>query len=232
VLLAQAGYDVHGVDLSEGMVAAAKAKVTSAGVSAEVQQGDAAFPRFELMSFDVVFARHVLWALPDPEAALARWTRLLRPGGRLVLVEGRWFTGAGFTAARCQELVAEHRSEVTVRPLDDPRLWGHAVSDERYMLTSPHPKDRDGKFSGLFDEVFTSSDLRIIKTPIRSRRANRVRGAVRGNATPRVPRPLVDLRATAPVRFWPSTNATTTSTARTRADPSARHRTTPTKWST
>jgi ubiquinone/menaquinone biosynthesis C-methylase UbiE len=137
VLLAQAGYDVHGVDLSEGMVAAAKAKVVSARVSAEVVQGDAAFPPFEPVSFDVVFARHVLWALPAPEAALPRWTRLLRPGGRLVLVEGLWFTGAGFSAARCRELVAENRSEVFVRPLDDPRLWGHAISDERYLLISP-----------------------------------------------------------------------------------------------
>jgi hypothetical protein len=33
--------------------------------------------------------------------------------------------------------VAENRSEVFVRPLDDPRLWGHAISDERYLLISP-----------------------------------------------------------------------------------------------
>jgi SAM-dependent methyltransferase len=133
-LLAQAGHDVHGVDLSDRMVAAAKAKV---GLSARVSQGDAADPPFEPASVDVVFARHVLWALPDPDAAMTRWLRLLRPGGRLVLVEGLWSTGSGISAARCRELVGGHREEVVVRPLDDPRLWGGPISDERYLVTSP-----------------------------------------------------------------------------------------------
>lgn len=133
LLLARAGHDVKGVDLSDRMVAAAKAKV---GSSARVLQGDAADPPFEPASVDVVFARHVLWALPDPDVVLDRWVRLLRPGGRLVLVEGLWSTGSGIAAARCRDLVAGHREEVVVRPLDDPRLWGGPISDERYLLTS------------------------------------------------------------------------------------------------
>jgi SAM-dependent methyltransferase len=136
VLLAGEGYDVHGVDLSGAMVAAARTKAANAGVPAQLQHGDAAVPPWEPSSFDVVFARHVLWALPDPEAAVGRWARLLRPDGRLVLVEGLWYTGGGLSAARCRELVAAHRGDVLVRPLDDPRLWGRAVTDERYLLVS------------------------------------------------------------------------------------------------
>jgi hypothetical protein len=67
---------------------------------------------------------------------VGRWAGLLRPGGRLVLVEGHWYTGGGLSAARCRELVAAHRAEVTVHALDDPRLWGRAVTDERYLLVS------------------------------------------------------------------------------------------------
>ena len=134
LLLAQAGHDVDGVDLSDRMVAAARTKV---GPSARVRRGDAADPPFEPASVDVVFARHVLWALPDPDAAVARWVRLLRPGGRLVLVEGLWSTGSGISAARCRDLVGRRREEVAVRPLDDPRLWGGPISDERYLVTSP-----------------------------------------------------------------------------------------------
>lgn len=135
-LLAGEGYVVHGMDLSERMVAIARTKLVNAGLFAEVVQGDAAHPPFRPASFDVVFARHVLWALPDPEVGLAHWTRLLRPGGRLVLVEGFWSTGAGIRANRCRDLVAEQREEVAVRLLDDPRFWGRTISDERYLLTS------------------------------------------------------------------------------------------------
>lgn len=136
VLLAGEGYEVHGVDLSGAMVAAARAKASKAGVTVGLEHGDAAVPPWEPSSFDVVFARHVLWALPDPEAVVARWTTLLRPGGRLVLVEGLWYTGGGLSAARCRELVAAHRAEVSVHPLTDSRLWGRSITDERYLLVS------------------------------------------------------------------------------------------------
>ncbi|WP_106192517.1 class I SAM-dependent methyltransferase [Umezawaea tangerina] len=135
LLLAQAGYDVHGVDLSGRMVAAARAKLAGAGLAVGVRQGDAASPPFAPASFDVAFARHVLWALPRPGAALARWAGLLRPGDRLVLVEGLWTTGAGMGAADCRGLVEEHFDDVAVHPLVDPRLWGGPTSDERYLLT-------------------------------------------------------------------------------------------------
>ncbi|MDN3357640.1 hypothetical protein [Actinomadura sp. DC4] len=48
-------------------------------------------------------------------------------------------------------------------------------------------RDRDGKFSLTFDEVLTSSGIRIIKTPPRSPRANsyaeRFVGTLRRNAS-------------------------------------------------
>lgn len=136
-MLAGEGYDVDGVDLSGDMLAVAEAKVAEAGLRARLRQGDAAFPPLD-SSYDVVFARHVLWALPDQEAVVGRWIGLLRPGGRLVLVEGRWFTGAGLSADQCQALVAAHRGEAVVHTLDDPRLWGKTITDERYMLVSRH----------------------------------------------------------------------------------------------
>ena len=118
------------------MVAAAERKAGTTGVRAEFLQGDAAVPPYPEASCDVVLARHVLWALPDPGAALDRWVRLLRPGGRLVLVEGRWSTGAELPAAGCQALVLDRRRQATVRRLDDPTLWGGPIEDERYPLVS------------------------------------------------------------------------------------------------
>lgn len=136
VLLASAGHHVRGVDLSAQMVSAATAKAHAAGVAAEFVQGDAAAPPYAPASADVVLARHVLWALPDPAAALKAWTRLLRPGGRLVLVEGHWSTGSGLTATDCATLVRGVRAEATVTELPDPALWGRQIDDERYLLVS------------------------------------------------------------------------------------------------
>lgn len=136
VLLAEAGHDVHGLDLSAEMVKAAEAKAARAGVSVRFATGDAARPPHPRSSFDVVMARHVLWALPDPAAALAEWVGLLKPGGVLLLVEGRWSTGAGLTSAQTRELVREVRAEALITRLDDEALWGRPIEDERYLLTS------------------------------------------------------------------------------------------------
>ena len=132
VLLAEEGYDVTGVDVSPEMLARARRKAP--GV--QFLEGDAADPPLEQGAFDVVLSRHVLWAVPDPEQAFGRWTDLLAPGGRIVLVEGRWHTGAGLTATRCEEIVRVRRDHAGVILLDDPVLWGGATDDERYLLVS------------------------------------------------------------------------------------------------
>lgn len=135
VLLAEAGHEVHGLDLSSRMVEAARAKASMAGVAAEFVVGDAALPPWA-SAFDVVLARHVLWALPDPAAALAAWVSLLRPGGVLLLVEGRWSTGAGLTSAQTRSLVLGVRAEAEVTALTSEDLWGRPIGDERYLVVS------------------------------------------------------------------------------------------------
>jgi SAM-dependent methyltransferase len=107
-----------------------------AGVRPRFVLSDAADPNLPATSFDVVLARHVLWAMPDTGRALAAWLRLLVPGGQLVLVEGRWSTGAGLTTAEAGRAVLRHRADAMVTALDDPALWGSPVDDERYLLVS------------------------------------------------------------------------------------------------
>ncbi|WP_434443900.1 class I SAM-dependent methyltransferase [Lentzea sp. E54] len=136
VLLAEAGHDVCGLDLSARMVKAARAKASAAGVAAAFATGDAAHLPYPEASFDVVLARHVLWALPDPAAALVEWVSLLRPDGVLLLVEGRWSTGAGLTADETRSLVSRVRAEAAVTLLTDPDLWGRQVEDQRYLVVS------------------------------------------------------------------------------------------------
>ena len=81
-----------------------------------------------------MLCRHVLWALPDQVAVLGRWVDLLAPGGRLVLVEGSWTTGAGLTAEATLALLRAAGRPGTVRHLTDPAFWGREISDERYLV--------------------------------------------------------------------------------------------------
>jgi len=136
VLMAQAGHLVAGLDLAPRMVALARDKIVAAGVVADVVVGDASSPPWQPGTFDAVLTRHVLWAMPDPEAALTMWIDLLAPGGRLILIEGRWSRGVGLTSADVVELVLRHRREAEVTTLDDAALWGAPITDERYVITS------------------------------------------------------------------------------------------------
>ena len=129
-LLVDEGYVVDGLDFSPEMIRRARAKVPTA----EFVVGDAAAPSLERGAYDVVLSRHVLWAMPDPVAAFDRWVDLLKPGGIVVLVEGRWGTGAGLTARDAEAIVRTRRADVTVRPLPDSVYWGKDIDDERYLL--------------------------------------------------------------------------------------------------
>jgi ubiquinone/menaquinone biosynthesis C-methylase UbiE len=135
VLLADEGFEVVGVDFSPEMLS--RAAVKGAGrTGVEFVPGDAAAPPLEAAAYDVVLCRHVLWALPEPAAVLRRWTDLLRPGGRLVLIEGSWSTGAGLTAEQTMALVRATGREPVLTRLDDETYWGRTTGDERYVVVS------------------------------------------------------------------------------------------------
>ena len=129
-LLTDAGYEVDGVDFSPEMVSRARIKAPQAHFFV----ADAADPPLPDGHYDAVLCRHVLWALPDPAGAVDRWTRLLADPGILLLIEGRWDTGAGLAAADVEKLVRRSMARVEVLPLDDPALWGSPISDERYAV--------------------------------------------------------------------------------------------------
>lgn len=88
--LAELGHTVSGVDLSGNMIEQARAKADQAGLEIDFRVGDGAHLDSADEAYDLVVARHVLWNLPDPGRGVAEWLRVLRPGGRLLLVEGKW----------------------------------------------------------------------------------------------------------------------------------------------
>ena len=137
LLAAGQGHRVTGVDRSPAMVALAREKL--AGRDAVFLVGDAAAPPVGEERYDTVLVRHVLWTLPEPDRALRHWRGLLRPGGRLVLVEGVWGTVSpvGIPAGRLTTLLAPLGGRVRVQPLSGDRaLWGRDVDDERYAVVA------------------------------------------------------------------------------------------------
>jgi SAM-dependent methyltransferase len=141
VLLAERGHTVVGVDVSPRMLGLARSKARRSDVDVTFVVGDAAAP--PIAPVDVIVTRHVVWALDDLMTALGTWFSLLTPGGRLVLVEGLWHTGAGIRSDELVEFVRRPGVEVEVTPLDDPALWGHPLADSRYVLVARSVPEAD-----------------------------------------------------------------------------------------
>ena len=78
---------VTGVDISPGMLDIARVRATALGRTAELRLGDAEALELPDASFDTVVCTLALCSIPDPGAAVAEMRRVLRPGGRVLLLE-------------------------------------------------------------------------------------------------------------------------------------------------
>lgn len=147
VLIATLGHKVTGTDLSPEMLERARTKAKAAGMETQTDflPMDAAYPELPNKRFDAVICRHILWSLSEPAQVLRRWTNLLKPGGRLVLVEGYWHTGAGLRAAEVVTALPPYLTNTVVEELTSRvELWGKAVTDERYMIRADLPHETPG----------------------------------------------------------------------------------------
>ena len=135
VILAELGHKVTGIDLSPAMLALAKSKAAAQELHIEFEVMDAAFPQFPQQQFDMLICRHLLWALPEPKLVLEKWRQLLKPKGRLTLIEGFWVTGAGLHSKELIEMLPASFSHVSLQNLSNQStLWGQPVTDERYAI--------------------------------------------------------------------------------------------------
>jgi SAM-dependent methyltransferase len=91
LIASQLGHRAVGLDLSPAMLAEARMQADKRGLTAGFQIGDAVEPPLAEASQDAIVCRHLLWTLRQPQVAVANWFRLLRPNGRLVVIDGFWF---------------------------------------------------------------------------------------------------------------------------------------------
>ena len=90
LIASKLGHRVTGLDLSEPMLAEARRHAKQRGLKATFTTGDAVSPPLDDGSMDAIICRHLVWTLREPLLALANWRRLLRPKGRVVLIDGLW----------------------------------------------------------------------------------------------------------------------------------------------
>ncbi len=148
-----------GIDMSREMLAVARANLERAGVTnAQVRQGDIFAPPVERDAYDLVTIHQVLHYLDDPARAISEAARLLRPSGRLIIVDfaphsleflreehahqrlgfsdrqiGEWFAEAGLDLESSQEFEPQGKSggRLTVK------LW--LGRDRRLLIADPIP---------------------------------------------------------------------------------------------
>lgn len=75
------------IDLSPAMLEIARKRAAELGREADMREGDAHQLPFEDASFDSVVCTLSLCNIPDPDRAVGEMKRVLRPGGRLILVD-------------------------------------------------------------------------------------------------------------------------------------------------
>ncbi|MEZ4386593.1 MAG: metalloregulator ArsR/SmtB family transcription factor [Candidatus Krumholzibacteriia bacterium] len=87
-LLAMSGAEVVAVDHSAALLARARRRIRDAGLGGiTFQQADVRTLPFADATFDAAYTSMVLHHLPEPAAAVVELARVVRPGGRVVIVE-------------------------------------------------------------------------------------------------------------------------------------------------
>ena len=76
-----------GVELSPAMLAIARQRAADLGREVTLREGDAEHLPFDDASFDTVVCALALCTIPSPVAAIGEMRRVLRPGGRLLLLD-------------------------------------------------------------------------------------------------------------------------------------------------
>ena len=160
--LAELGHNVTGIDLSEGMLKIAKEKASNFNLAVEFKLGDAENLPFEDELFDVVINRHLLWTLPDPEKAISDWKRVLKPEGKLVIVDGNWDGHRGLHEQIWRYLVSAPLITITERR--NP-FHGHYDRDTEKKLPMRYKKRPEADIE-ILENLGFSVDVMDVPIPV------------------------------------------------------------------
>jgi SAM-dependent methyltransferase len=164
-----AGGEVVGVDASKEMLAVARSRARAVGCRVRFELGDALALDEPDESFDVVRSERTLQWLRDPGAAVAEMARVVRPGGRVSLIDTDWSTfdvdvGDGALSRRVRDALRteRHRPSNVGRRLRDlaeaAGLELIAATDATQTWSAWNP-DRSPAPHGCFSMSSLADDL-------------------------------------------------------------------------
>lgn len=151
-----------GIDASRDMLAVARANLDKAGiVKASVRHGDIFNLPLEAGDFDLITIHQVLHFLDEPERAITEAARVLRPGGRLVIVDlaphafdylrdehahlrlgfshqtvAEWLEKVGLTVSEVIDLPPKQQEAASALTVT---IWLAQAPVEAALLARPHP---------------------------------------------------------------------------------------------
>lgn len=117
VLVSRVGLNgrVVGIDISRDLIATATRRTAALGLPLEFALGDAHALDFPDDSFDAARVDRVLQHLDDPATALREMARVVRPGGRLAVLEPDWESIAlGGVDREVARAVVRYKSDVAI----------------------------------------------------------------------------------------------------------------------
>ncbi|NTF34586.1 class I SAM-dependent methyltransferase [Rhizobium skierniewicense] len=141
-LMDDLGYRVTGLDWSEQMLEQARAKARNRNRNISFRMGDAENTMEPEGSYDVIINRHLVWTLVDPKAAFREWLRVLKPGGRVLIVDGD-FVNVSFAEKLLKNLAAKLLA------------WGVFKPEAVHM-----PADMAGTHNSILSRVYFSQGAR------------------------------------------------------------------------
>lgn len=142
-----------GIDASHSMLAVARNNLERAGIeNAHVRHGDLFALPSAAGSFDLIVIHQVLHFLGDPARALREAVRVLRPGGRLLIVD--------FAPHDLEFLRAEHAHRRLGFPHDHVEQWCAAAGLDIEAVHDIAPDDQDS--GQLTVTLWLARDRRIL----------------------------------------------------------------------
>jgi ubiquinone/menaquinone biosynthesis C-methylase UbiE len=105
------GLHLTGIDASPAMLAIARRRATDLGMQVDLAEGDAQALPFPDASYDTVVCTLSLCCIPDDKAAISEMHRVLRPGGRLILLD---HVASGNPAVRAGQWLLERLTLRTI----------------------------------------------------------------------------------------------------------------------